>query len=124
MYKLENTAPILTWHLFGYLAIASIKIDLGRVSDEDKQFHQTDETRLIQNMIQVLPVYTVNGVHIVDPNEDFCMGQARRIDRGKYIWNKILLDIAWMKRHIDSNGLNVGIMCQVKQITRTCRKVS
>ena len=74
MYKLENTAPILTWHLSGYLGTASIKIDLGRVLDEDKQFFQTDETRLIQNMIQVLPVYTVNVVHISDPYVNFCMG--------------------------------------------------
>jgi hypothetical protein len=74
MYKLENTAPILTWHLFGYLGTASIKIDFIRDLDEDKQFFQTDETRLIQNMIQVLPVYTVNVVHIFDPHEDFCMG--------------------------------------------------
>jgi hypothetical protein len=29
-----------------------------------------------------------------------------------------------MKHHIDSDFLKVGIMCQVKQITRFCRKVS
>jgi hypothetical protein len=74
MYKLENTAPILTWHLFGYLAIASIRIDSERVSDDKDQFFQTDETRLIQYMIQALPVYTVNVVHIICPHEDFCKG--------------------------------------------------
>ena len=41
---------------------------------DDKQFFQTDETRLIQNMIQVPPVYSVNVIDIFDPYVDFCMG--------------------------------------------------